>query len=196
MRSHGFIRLLATTAAIALVLSAFALLVYLIVLGGSHVYVSGGLSSILEDTDGFPLWDFYKEVITWNLPGISDFGPIRVEQTDGTHAFRNVFFIFSVFAMGVLVPIVVAILAVVALFSGIFTANWSHLISGVLAAILVPLSVIILVVALVFTYFALLFQPCTPAYVVLWLTLGLVAAALGPAAAAAPAMIVVIIIPK
>jgi len=163
-----------------LLLVSVTLIVYLGLLGASHVYISGGLATSVG-SDMLPIWDVYNNVQIRKLPGLNDFGPIFVNKVTASHAIRNALFIFCFSAIAALAPLFLAILALFGIFSGVFMAKWDSFIVGILAAIMTPLSVFLIVLVILGTYFALLFQPSTPAYTAIWIIPGLLGAMGGTA---------------
>ena len=175
------------------ILVCLPILVYVLLLGASHVYVSGGPGkALLGSGPGNPVWESTKRL---DLPGLRSPGPILVEQVHAGHAIRNSLFVFCTGALLALLPLLCLVFGIIATVFGLFTANWDMFGGGLLmAVIMTPLAVIAAVLGLLAFWLSLLFMPCTPAYVVLWLVVGLPFAALGAVGGTAPAWTVIVIV--
>ena len=169
---------------IVLVLCAVGLL-YVAAQGANHVYVSGDFAaSGLSGFYDIPGADIYRWL------GLSDPGPIRVDQLAALHALRNIVFMLSVsFILGCVSLLVAATglgLAVV----GLFTLDWGGDFLGGL--LLLPLAILVGIgspFVMVIIWLMLLFQPCTLSYVVIWMA-GLVIILPSMAFAGWPALLV------
>ena len=140
----------------------------------------------------FPVW---KHIKSLDLPGLRDPGPIRVDCVGVGHALRNVVFMLCTAALLALLPLLCVVVGILAAVIGLFTTNWDACGCGVPLVVMTPLAVIAAVLMIVVLWFALLFQPCTPAYAVLWLVgFGLPFAALGAAGGTAPTVTVIVIV--
>ena len=184
--------MLALLLTILLTISCIALLAYLLSLGASDVRVSGDFarSTIHQFIDGNQLLRFYDTESSW-LPR---FGVTAVERVGVRDAFRNAIFVFSVSGLCMLMLPVFFIYGVGALVFGLFTARWSTFGEGALALfVLIPLTILLGVILFLVTWLALLFQPCTPGYAILWICLGLPALLAGIPAGASPYMIIIVI---
>jgi len=178
---------------VLLFFASVAILGYLSLLGASDVHVSGGLAG-----NGNPL---LRDNIIWHqirdlrqsCPWLPEPTVTQVQRVDVFDALRNALFIFCVSALSVLLALVVAIAGVFKAISGLFTGRWGEFGLGTLVAVLSPLFAIGFLLVALFMWFSLLFQPCTPAYALLWLTLGFACFGAGaPAAAYPPYMIIII----
>lgn len=175
------------------ILACLPIFIYLLLLGASHVYISGGaIEEFFSLTDINPVW---QEIESLNLPGLSNPGPIRVERVGVLHAIRNAIFIFCTDALIALVPPAALLLGIFLILAGLFEANWSLLIFGIFFGIVITLlSPIVVVFLPIVLWLVLLFQSCTPAYVLLWLVIGLPFALLGFGAGAAPSVTIIKIV--
>jgi hypothetical protein len=79
------------------------------------------------------------------------------------------------------------ILGIIATIYGLFTANWDFLGGGILIIIIFPLLATLAVIVGSFAmWLGLLFQPCTPAYAIIWFILGIPFAIIGASIGLAP----------
>jgi len=177
-------------AAILGVFACLPILVYLLLLGASHVYVSGGLADdFMNSATGSPLW---SKIQALDLPGLRDPGALHVDRVDAGHAIRNSLFMVSTAALLTLLPLLCLVVGVLLTVYGLFTAQWDAFGGGLLMAILLsPLTVILAILLLFAFWLSLLFQPCTPGHAILWLFIGLPFAALGGSGGAAPTVLVI-----
>jgi hypothetical protein len=182
---------------VAALLASIFLVFYLVLLGTSRVYVSGSIALSLFDPRENPIWNnpLLKKAQSLNLPGLEEPGPIVVNKVEANHAIRNGAFIFCTAASIALLPIFLIILGFILIVIGIFSGDWNAAGLGLLVAIvMVPLSVLVVALFILGSWLALLFQPCTPAYALLWIFLGIPLIPLGAAFGAAPPTTIIIII--
>lgn len=175
------------------ILACLPILVYVLLLGASHVYVSGGLGEhYFLGKDANPVWEGMKRL---DLPGLKNPGPIRVEQVGAGHAIRNSLFMLCTAALAAVLPLLCFVVGIPATVFGLLTADWDIFGGGLLMAVIAPpLAVMAAVVGLLVAWLSLLVMPCTPAYIVLWLVVGLPFTALGALGGAAPTVTVIVIV--
>lgn len=175
------------------VLLCIPILAYLLLLGSSQVYVSGGFASdMFANVQGNPVWE---AIVAADVSWFPKPGPIHVEQVGAVHALRNTLFILCTAALFALLPLICLVFGTIATVYGLFTANWDSFGGGLLCAVLMtPLSILGAVLGIFALWLGLLIQPCTPGYVILWIVLGLPFMALGAVGGAAPAATVIVIV--
>ena len=123
--------------------------------------------------------------------------PYIVERVGARHAIRNAVFMFCTMGLLTLVPVMLLVAGILATIYGLFTAKWDTFGLGLLIAVLMaPLTVIGAVFYLFVFWLSLLFMPCTPAYVCLWLVAGIPFSIVGAISGAAPTATVIVIIIK
>ncbi|MBT6053353.1 MAG: hypothetical protein HOI47_31730 [Candidatus Scalindua sp.] len=173
------------------VLLCIPILAYLLLLGSSKVYVSGGFASdMFANVSSNPVWGTIENA---NVSWLPKPGPIHVERVGAVHALRNTLFILCTAALFALLPLICLVFGVIMLIGGLFTANWDYFLGGALCAVLMtPLSILGAVLGIFALWLGLLIQPCTPGYVILWIILGLPFMALGAVGGAAPTVIVIV----
>jgi hypothetical protein len=168
------------------------LLLYIVLLGASHVYVTGN-SSIGD----FALWELYGHVASFKLPGLTEYGRIRVETVDASHAVRNLLFLVSTAALSALIPVAIFLFGIAAGFSGLFTADWERFLWGFLIGIIgAPVSAAIAVLFSVMSWVSLIFQTSTPGYTLILILAGIPILALGASGGASPTVIVLVFLRK
>ncbi len=175
------------------VLLCIPILAYLLLLGSSKVYVSGGFASdMFVNVSNNPVWDTIEMADVFWFPKP---GPFQVERVGAVHALRNALFILCTAALFALLPLICLVVDAIATIYGLFTANWECFGGGLLLAVLMtPLSILAVVLGIFAMWFSLLFQPCTPGYVIIWIILGIPFTLLGTIGGAAPAATVIVIV--
>jgi uncharacterized membrane protein YiaA len=175
------------------IFACLPILAYVLLLGASHVYISGGTAnSMIGNVDANPVWQGIRSL---HLPGLTHPGPIHVKRVDAIHVIRNAIFMLCTAALFALLPAFCLLIGIIATLIGLFSANWEMFGSGLLIGILLtPLSALVSVLGVVALWLGLLFQPCTPAYAILWIIVGLPLAALGALGGAAPSYQVIVIV--
>lgn len=174
------------------ILVCLPILVYGLLLSVSHVYISGDVAMELFVGDlPYPVWESFESL---NLPGLGNPGPIIVERVHAGHAIRNSLFVLGNAALLVLLPLLCLVGGVLATLYGLFGTDWAAFVAGLLMVLLAPLLVIVAVLGLLGFWVGLLIMPSTPAYVVLWLIVGLPFTALGAFVGSAPTRMIIIII--
>jgi hypothetical protein len=176
--------------------AAVGLCGYLLLLGASHAYVSGGLGAwagdIFNGSLGSEVWDKAQAL---GLPGLSDRGPIWVEKVDISHLGRNGAYLASTAALATLLPVACVVVGIMGIGYGLFSADWYTFGMSVAALfVLAPLSFFIVLLLAAFTWLSLLIQPCTPGYAMAWFILGIPFIAIGAGLGAAPTAGAVIIV--
>ncbi len=169
------------------------ILTYLFLLGASSVYVSGDLASdFFSDVSLNPIWSVINKI---NSPWLPKPSYTHIQQVSMVHFARNALFIFCTGGLLGVFPICSFIAGLLFLPFGLFTANWEIFGSGLITTfILTPLSIIAILLGLAIAWLVLLIQPCTPAYMILWLIVGTPLAALGTIGGATPAVTVIVIV--
>lgn len=178
-----------------IVLLAFLFLVaYLALFALSDVYVSGGrIPPGKSEGLGVEEIPGLNYIYSLNLPGIKKPKMNSVERVNAGHALRNALFLMIVSCFAALIPIACFVLIPICLLLGLFTADWDVFLGGVLLLPMGGLALIVVPLGLLALWLLLLFQPCTPGYVVVWLLVGLPFTALGALIPAAPTSYVIII---
>ena len=168
------------------------LLVCLFLLGSSNVYVSGGLAADFFEDNTNPIWQALQAVDSRWLPRP---GVISVQYVGVLHMARNALFIFCTAGLLALLPILSLVIGVCLTLYGLFTASWDMFGIGLLMTfIMTPLAIIVVVLGTFVLWLVLLIQPGTPAYIILWILVGLPFAALGAVGGAAPTITVIVIV--
>jgi len=177
-------------------LVVIAALIYLCLLGASHVYISGsGFNSFGESLVSCPLWDAYRYLESFDVPGLSGYGPIWVERLEAVHALRNALFLMSGAAIAALLPVACFLLGIFYALQGLFTANWGNFLGGALAATIgIPISAFVAVLMILLAWMMMLFQPCTPMYALICVVVGLPFIALGAFGGATPSVVVIVFV--
>lgn len=175
------------------IIATVAVLTYICLLGASYVFVSGGLAyDMLGGADDHFLWHSIRSL---GLPGLNKPGPLLVERVDIAHALWNAVFIFCTVVLLCLLPLLCILVGLILTPLGLVTANWEVFGTGLLIGLLgTPLFVIIALLTPLFLWFGLLIQPCTPAYALAWLVVGLPFMLLGAFVGSAPTATVIVIV--
>lgn len=151
---------------VIIILLVIPILFYLCCLGAGGVYVSGKAPVGFIGDEAGVIW---RNIKSLNLPGLHDPGMIYIDKVDWYHAIRNAIFMFSLLVLIGLMPIVFFVAGVIYAIIGLFTGNWSNIFAALLAMVLVPLIIIGAGLVFLLVWILLLFQPCTPAYALIWL---------------------------
>ena len=161
--------------------TVIAIFIYLVMLGGSHVYVSHG-SSLPENF----MWGVvYESIVSYEFPGLSTYGAIEVDELNASHALRNVLYIMCMSASILLFPLLFAVFTIK---DGTF--EFWHVLGIIL------LSMILMVVSAIGSWILLLLQTSTLAYKLIWILVGVPAMVLGVPSGASPYLLVIVVVKR